>query len=145
MDKKVGKLVQDVMGKGEKMAPVKSMKLKVKFQKSDVEDKKKDILKDAVKKSKDEEKGEKKESKDEEKAEKDGMGGPSFGNNPGISKVGDNMTGQGGPSKLYKNLGKGGLEQTQGPGKINHFAKKMSGRGGLEQTQAQGKINNWGK
>ena len=33
MDKSVGKLVQGVMGKGEKMAPVKSLKVKVKFQK----------------------------------------------------------------------------------------------------------------
>lgn len=33
MDKKVGGLVKDVMGKGEKMAPVKSLKLKIKFQK----------------------------------------------------------------------------------------------------------------
>ena len=34
MDKAVGKLVKGVMGKGEKMAPVKSIKLKVKFQKA---------------------------------------------------------------------------------------------------------------
>jgi len=33
MDKKVAGLVKDVMGKGEKMAPVKSLKLKVKFHK----------------------------------------------------------------------------------------------------------------
>ena len=33
MDKAVGKMVQKVMGKGEKVAPVKSIKLKVKFQK----------------------------------------------------------------------------------------------------------------
>ena len=34
MDKKVAGLVKGIMGKGEKMAPVKSLKLKVKFQKS---------------------------------------------------------------------------------------------------------------
>ena len=34
MDKKVGKMIKDTMGKGEKMAPVKSIKLKVKFQKA---------------------------------------------------------------------------------------------------------------
>lgn len=34
MDKKVGALIKDTMGKGEKMAPVKSIKLKVKFQKA---------------------------------------------------------------------------------------------------------------
>lgn len=33
MDKKVGGIIKDVMGKGEKAAPVKSIKLKVKFQK----------------------------------------------------------------------------------------------------------------
>lgn len=33
MDKKVAGIVKDVMGKGEKVAPVKSIKLKVKFQK----------------------------------------------------------------------------------------------------------------
>lgn len=32
MDKAVGHMVQKVMGKGEKVAPVKSIKLKVKFQ-----------------------------------------------------------------------------------------------------------------
>ena len=52
MDKKIGELVKDTMGKGEKLAPVKSLKLKVKFQKPDLADKKKDILKDAVKKAK---------------------------------------------------------------------------------------------
>lgn len=36
MDKKVGKLVKEVMQKGEKVAPVKSIKLKVKFQKADM-------------------------------------------------------------------------------------------------------------
>ncbi len=35
MDKKVAGLVKNVMGKGEKVAPVKSIKLKVKFQKPD--------------------------------------------------------------------------------------------------------------
>ena len=39
MDKKIAKIVQDVMGKGEKVASVKSIKLKVKFHK---------IAKDAV-------------------------------------------------------------------------------------------------
>ncbi len=34
MDKKVGGLIKSVMGKGEKVAPVKSIKLKVKFQKA---------------------------------------------------------------------------------------------------------------
>ena len=34
MDKKVGALIRDTMGKGEKVAPVKSIKLKVKFQKA---------------------------------------------------------------------------------------------------------------
>jgi hypothetical protein len=34
MDKKVAGLIKDSMGKGEKMAPVKSIKLKVKFQKA---------------------------------------------------------------------------------------------------------------
>lgn len=33
MDKKVASIVKDIMGKGEKVAPVKSIKLKVKFQK----------------------------------------------------------------------------------------------------------------
>ena len=33
MDKAVGKIVEDAMGKGEKAAPVKSIKLKVKFHK----------------------------------------------------------------------------------------------------------------
>ena len=33
MDKSVGKMVQQVMGKGEKVAPVESIKLKVKFSK----------------------------------------------------------------------------------------------------------------
>lgn len=47
MDKKIGKLIQETMGEGEKKAPVKSIKLKVKFQKEDiakkmVEHKKKD-------------------------------------------------------------------------------------------------------
>jgi hypothetical protein len=40
MDKKVAGLVKDTMKKGEKMAPVKSIKLKVKFQKPDKTDKK---------------------------------------------------------------------------------------------------------
>lgn len=101
MDKKVGKMVQEVMGEGEKKAPLKSMKLKVKFQKADegadgkggLDSKKKKIMKKAVESAK--------EEKDEEDAEKkDGMGGPSFGNNPGISKVG------GGVGSLYKNLRK---------------------------------------
>jgi hypothetical protein len=35
MDKMIGKDVQKIMGKGEKMAPVKSIKLKVKFDKAD--------------------------------------------------------------------------------------------------------------
>ena len=39
MDKKVSKLVGDVMGKGEKVAPVKSIKLKIKFQKNKALDK----------------------------------------------------------------------------------------------------------
>ncbi len=34
MDKAIGKMVQKTMGKGEKIAPVKSIKLKVKFQKT---------------------------------------------------------------------------------------------------------------
>ena len=34
MDKLIGKTVQKVMGEGEKKAPVKSIKLKVKFAKS---------------------------------------------------------------------------------------------------------------
>ena len=34
MDKLIGKTVKKVMGSGEKMAPVKSIKLKVKFQKA---------------------------------------------------------------------------------------------------------------
>ncbi len=34
MDKLIGKAVKTVMGKGEKVAPVKSIKLKVKFQKA---------------------------------------------------------------------------------------------------------------
>ncbi len=33
MDKLIGKTVKTVMGKGEKIAPVKSIKLKVKFHK----------------------------------------------------------------------------------------------------------------
>lgn len=33
MDKKVAGLIKDTMGKGEKIAPVKSIKLKVKFSK----------------------------------------------------------------------------------------------------------------
>lgn len=32
MDKKVAGLIKDTMGKGEKQAPVKSIKLKIKFQ-----------------------------------------------------------------------------------------------------------------
>ena len=48
MDKKIGKLVQDTMGKGEKVAPLKSLKLKVKFQKPDD---KKGVLKEAVQKA----------------------------------------------------------------------------------------------
>jgi hypothetical protein len=47
MDKKIAQIVQDVMGKGEKMAPVKSIKLKVKFHK---------IAKDAVNRAKGESK-----------------------------------------------------------------------------------------
>ena len=43
MDKNISKTVKDVMGKGEKVAPVKSMKLKVKFQK--VDSKKKEMAK----------------------------------------------------------------------------------------------------
>jgi hypothetical protein len=35
MDKTIAKTVQKVMGAGEKVAPVKSIKLKVKFQKAD--------------------------------------------------------------------------------------------------------------
>lgn len=35
MDKLIGKTVKDVMKSGEKVAPVKSIKLKIKFQKSD--------------------------------------------------------------------------------------------------------------
>lgn len=34
MDKTIGKTVQKIMGKGEKVAPIKSIKLKVKFQKA---------------------------------------------------------------------------------------------------------------
>lgn len=34
MDKAVGGIVKKVMGEGEKIAPVKSIKLKVKFQKA---------------------------------------------------------------------------------------------------------------
>lgn len=34
MDKKVAGLIKDTMGEGEKRAPVKSIKLKVKFQKA---------------------------------------------------------------------------------------------------------------
>lgn len=34
MDKKIGALIKDTMGEGEKKAPVKSIKLKVKFQKA---------------------------------------------------------------------------------------------------------------
>lgn len=40
MDKLVGQAVQKVMGAGEKKAPVKSIKLKVKFGKDEVEKKK---------------------------------------------------------------------------------------------------------
>jgi hypothetical protein len=36
MNKAIGKAVTKIMGKGEKVAPVKSIKLKVKFQKSKV-------------------------------------------------------------------------------------------------------------
>lgn len=43
MDKKVSNLVKDIMGKGEKVAPVKSIKLKVKFHKAD--EKKKELAK----------------------------------------------------------------------------------------------------
>jgi len=47
MDKKIGKMVKDTMAQGEKIAPVKAIKLKVKFQKvaGSVEDKKKEIAK----------------------------------------------------------------------------------------------------
>lgn len=44
MDKKVAGIVKDVMGKGEKVAPVKSVKLKVKFAKA-----KDSALKDKIK------------------------------------------------------------------------------------------------
>ncbi len=63
-----------------------------------LKDSKKKIMKQAVESAK--------EEKAEEKSEKDGMGGPSFGNNPGISKVGENMTGKGGLASKYKNLKK---------------------------------------
>jgi hypothetical protein len=45
MDKKVAGLIKDTMGEGEKRAPVKSIKLKVKFQKEKVgyEKKKKEL------------------------------------------------------------------------------------------------------
>ena len=36
MDKKVASLIKDTVGKGEKVAPVKSVKLKIKFQKQEV-------------------------------------------------------------------------------------------------------------
>lgn len=36
MDKKIGAMVKDFVGAGEKKAPIKSVKLKVKFDKSDV-------------------------------------------------------------------------------------------------------------
>lgn len=39
MDKKVAGLIQDTMGEGEKRAPVKSIKLKVKFDKSEKREK----------------------------------------------------------------------------------------------------------
>jgi len=41
MDKKVADLIKDSMGEGEKRAPVKSIKLKVKFAKSEALKKKK--------------------------------------------------------------------------------------------------------
>ncbi len=56
MDKKVAGLIKDTMGKGEKIAPVKAIKLKVKFQdaeeKEDVKDKKKDMAKRMKKRDK---------------------------------------------------------------------------------------------
>lgn len=42
----IGKTVQKVMGKGEKEAPVKSIKLKVKFQKASKDKALKDCIKD---------------------------------------------------------------------------------------------------
>ena len=45
MDKLVGQAVQKVMGAGEKKAPVKSIKLKVKFGKDEVEKKKRGMAK----------------------------------------------------------------------------------------------------
>ncbi len=38
-------MIKDTMGKGEKIAPVKSIKLKVKFQKAEKEGKKKELAK----------------------------------------------------------------------------------------------------
>lgn len=48
MDKAVGKMIQKTMGDGEKKAPVKSIKLKVKFQK-DKEGCKDKALKERIK------------------------------------------------------------------------------------------------
>lgn len=47
MDKFLGKAIQKTVGEGEKKAPLKSVKLKVKFQK--VDDKKKAIAKKMAK------------------------------------------------------------------------------------------------
>ena len=97
------------MGSGEKVAPVKSIKLKVKFDKVKMDKNKKGIMKHALKKAKEEGKAhEATESKAEEDAE-----------------------GTGGPFKKYVNLskkGKGGMEQSQ-TGPINSWAG-LKGRGG---------------
>lgn len=45
MDKAIASAFQKVMHNGEKMAPVKSIKMKVKFNKAEVEDKKKELAK----------------------------------------------------------------------------------------------------
>ena len=46
VDKQVGKMIEKTMGAGEKKAPVKSIKLKVKFQKSAKDKCLKDRIKD---------------------------------------------------------------------------------------------------
>ena len=88
MDKKIAQIVQDVMGKGEKVAPVKSIKLKVKFQEpTNMVKSKKSIVKKAVKSAKDDSE-EKNESAAVRKAE---------GSTDDETKT---------PASKYKNLGK---------------------------------------
>ncbi len=101
MDKKIGQIIKDTMGKGEKIAPVKSIKLKVKFDKSDTNKdmakSKKGIVKKAVKDAK-------KNAKFEESAKHEATESPDVEAAEGEDEGAED--GMGGPSKKYKNLAK---------------------------------------